>query len=653
MNATRLVSLDSETCLIRPGLQAPPAVCFQFKTSTNVESIVHARLERDRLRAMLSEFLSEWTITGHNAAYDLCIVASEFPELFPAIFDAYESGRILCSLQRERLLDIAEGVDRRVYDLGSVASRYRNVPPADKNDPWRLRYGELLGIPVAEWPSEAVSYAIGDVRTQYAVHNEQSARAARLGPDYLQDEGRQAAADFWLKLCSSWGVHTDLNAVRVYELRERAALEAERENLIREGLVRADKTGTRNMKLAQTIMEQACIRAGLEVPTTATGAVSLDADSIALTGDELLESFQRYGAAKGVLSRIERLKFGERYPIQPRYTCLNKTGRTSCSQGDTDDENPSSYGFQLQNPPRVEGCRECFVPRPGRWFVFCDYSGMELRTWAFACLRLVGHSRLAEVLNSGKDPHTDLGAGLKGWSYGYAEAVYRGDHGKELRKGFKDHERQTAKIANFGYPGGMGPTTLVVQARAQYGVRITPDEAKELRDAWRNNWPESWDYFAFINQLLQGGERTTLQHLLSNRYRGGAAYCEAANSFFQGLAADIAKHAGFRIARECYAVHGSPLYGCRIWNFAHDEFMLEVPADPYRATLAADRLRFLMLDTARQWMPELEAGIDAEATIALRWSKSAETKYAQSGPYRGCMIPSEWDSATGLPLEKV
>jgi len=257
-----------------------------------------------------------------------------------------------------------------------------------------------------------------------------------------------------------------------------------------------------------------------------------------------------------------------------------------------------------------------------------------------------------EVLNSGKDPHTDLAAGMAGIDYLTATALIHGSQGPERKDFFKSKFRQTAKIANFGYPGGMGVKRFVAQARAEYGVILSLDEATTLRQQWLTNWPEAKPYFALVNRLLDGNDTTRIQHLLSNRYRGGVGYCEVANSFFQGLAADIAKEAGFRIARACYVETGSPLYGCRVWNFVHDEFLLEVPAEPARATLAGWEVSRIMVQTAARWMPELEAGISAEpALMAKRWTKSADIKIAQSGPFKGCLIPWEWDEATGLAKE--
>lgn len=661
MELPRLVSLDTETHLIAPGLQAPPLVCVQWKTA-NREGISHAALNRaETLETLRRYLLGDWTITGHNTAFDMAAIAAYAPELIPMIFTAYEQGRVKCSLIREQLLDIAQGTRKKTYNLADVAARYPGVPSKHGDDPWRLRYSELATVPVADWPREALDYAMGDVEAQFALHACQSVRAERIAPDVLDDECRQSAAAFWLQLVSCWGVHTDPLAVEAYYHAEKARLDSVKASLIAAGLVRPN--GVRNMETAQTLMIQACKEAEVTCPMTDGGAKGepkpqLSEDAITLTGHQLLIDFQQYGATKTLLSRIERLRFGAQYPIQPRFTTLQGTGRTSCSTGDAKPGAtglPSSYGYQIQNTKRsAEGARDekgCFVPRPGSWFLSNDYTGNELRTWAFVCWKILGFSRMMEVLNSGFDPHTDLAANMGGVAYARMVSILHGAEG-DTRKDWGKNLRQVAKIADFGYPGGMGPKRLVIQARSEYGVTLSIEQATELRDAWRANWPEARPYFEFVNQLLNGGEHATVQHLLSNRYRGNISYCEICNSLFQGLAADLAKNAGFRISRACYAEPDSPLYGCRVWNFVHDEFLLEVPADPLRATLAGYEVSRIMVETASEWMPELAPSIEAKPALMLRWNKKADEKFAQSGPFKGLLIPWEWDAVTGLPSER-
>jgi hypothetical protein len=130
---------------------------------------------------------------------------------------------------------------------------------------------------------------------------------------------------------------------------------------------------------------------------TATGQISLSEEACQRAGHPTLLSYQLYGSRKNLLSRLEGLEKGYDKPLSSRFDSLKETGRTSCSKGD--------YGHPLQNMLRIPGERECFVPRPGNVFIACDYDGFELCTLAQVCLWAVGESRLAQVINEGRDVH--------------------------------------------------------------------------------------------------------------------------------------------------------------------------------------------------------------------------------------------------------
>lgn len=346
-----------------------------------------------------------------------------------------------------------------------------------------------------------------------------------------------------------------------------------------------------------------------------------------------------------------------------------------------------------------------------------DFKAGELVTHAQSCLWICGFSELADVLNTGKDPHADLGALLLGVSYD--EFVKRK---KEPR--FKD-TRQAMKPPNFGFGGGMAEVTLVLQQREQgpdtpcpngpswikdedgetlirgykglrfcilmgvtdrcgapgrkttYRDRNIPPTCvdclecgAQLRELWRKKWPENRKYFNYIGECQDNGmvitpemlERwswlqevyspwqqlepgTIMQHV-SGRLRKPSGkdespFCALANGFFQGLLADIAKHAHRIATRECYdktvrvpdmlfanskrsayANMPSPLYGSRIPLFAHDELIGEHPWEMQHD--APTRISEIMRDTMRWYCPDLADAAVAEPTTMLRWDKRAE-----------------------------
>lgn len=256
-------------------------------------------------------------------------------------------------------------------------------------------------------------------------------------------------------------------------------------------------------------------------------------------------------------------------------------------------------------------------------FIQGDYPALELHTLGQACIDLVGYSTLAKSINSGIDPHMALGAKILGIPY--EEAKRRGKHDKEIYLA-----RQTAKVANFGLPGGLGIEKFVFFAKKSYKVVLTEARAKELKQQWLLQWPEMKDYFAFIRKLVDNPKKlATLRHLRSNRWRAGATYTAAANSFFQGLGADAATAAMYEVQKECYAVPTSPLFGARAVNFIHDELILESRLGPGTHD-AAMRLGAIMADVANRWLPDCPFE-PVETLLMTRWSKAAEPIFDSNG----------------------
>ena len=64
-------------------------------------------------------------------------------------------------------------------------------------------------------------------------------------------------------------------------------------------------------------------------------------------------------------------------------------------------------------------------------------------------------------------------------------------------------ERQGAKAASFGRPGGMGPTSLKMQAKGAYGVELTDEEVRVRIDAYGASVPELKDYPADTTDIGQ------------------------------------------------------------------------------------------------------------------------------------------------------
>lgn len=592
-----VVAIDSETDLIRPGVLAPRLVCISLSWEPGQAELVHAAEARPWVAGLLA---SDKLLVGHNIAYDMAVFAKAWPELLPAIFDKYERDQISDTMIRQKLAHIGMGQYRGKgtglrfgYSLAACLKQNLgySIKGKDTPDAWRFKYIKLVDTPIAWWPEKAKAYALDDARLTRVLYFDQ-----QDGQMYYADEYNQARAAFWLHLMSCRGLKTDPEGVNAFE-RELVQDHLHTSKLLeREGLLRSN--GTRDTKRAQSRLRE---RLGDSTPLTPIGKPKLDRETCESTKDEVLIAYANYSSLnKQLTTDIPLLKRGQFYPIQPRFEVLLETGRTSSRPN-------------VQNLPRGTKMRECFVPRPGYIYAGCDYGQFELRTVAQVCTTWFERSYLGEALNAGRDPHLGVAAFIKGIEY--EEAVERKKE-PEIK-----NLRQVGKVANFGFPGGLGYKRLVHFAKATYGVDMTEGEAKTLKTQWLKLWPEFAAYFRKISTLTERQAR--IQQIFSDRLRAGISYCEACNTMFQGLASDAAKRAGWLITRACYVEENSPLFGSYPVNFVHDEFILEVPED--RAHEAASELARLMKLGADEFLPDVPS--EAEPYLMRRWLKNAEPVY--------------------------
>lgn len=658
LNLFRYV-FDTETHKIRRGLAAPPGVCLTDQI-VEVDASDRSTIKHEPRIFLFDDGLDEleyrlasddFLFIGQNIAYDFAAAAAKRPLLLERIFEAYESNRVSDVKIREKLQALAVGeladegetgakraqkfsldaiIMRRFGHVMTQAEIDKMVNNKKGQDSWRLRYSELDGVPLEQWPEEAVEYAIGDPVDTYKVWEDQEkTQLVRTGSPYIPDEFAQARAAWWLNLARVWGIRTNGDSVaklenqlrkRLYELDSKLKLAGILKGKYQKGTVK----WTRDMKRLRSIVQEVYEAGGREVPLTDAGQVSTEKDKLleapathtascveGVCSDDCTYGIlhavaERNGVEKILSTNIPEFKLGAQFPINPNWNELVATGRTS-------------VGF-WQNPPRKGAVRECVEPRPGYLLVSSDYAFIELCTLAQVCLDKFGHSKLAEAINNDLDPHLDMAAELLGISY--EEALSR-----KKEKQVKDM-RQLSKSLNFGFPGGLGAETFVIYAAKTYDVHVTPDDARKLKQKWLKKWPEMNRYFQWVgDRTAASGHFDAVQHR-SNRVRGGAGFCDGANTFFQGKAADGAKNSGFLIAKECYLENPygdgpTDLYGSRTILFLHDEFILEVPERT--AHEAAMRLSKVMEIGMKVFVPDVK--VRAEPALMRKWYKSADPVY--------------------------
>lgn len=615
-----MLAADTETGLIRRALLVPPLVCVSFARE-NGESGVVLHKDAKKLCRSLFKGKSLWA----NAPYDLAVIGNRFPDLIPLIFDALQNDRVYDVIIRQKLIDIAHGRyygfyrgpdDKAVkigYSVADMAKRHCGVLMDKGEDTYRLRYAEFIDTPVHLWPKEAYDYAEGDSKILWPIFKVQEEE--NQDENMLSSQFAQSRADMALHLMSAWGIRTDRDAVEALDERTFKEWQEIAEELQEHGLIH--NRGARNTKLAKKLLIDAVGPENCKLTPTGLkklsydythedavkdGYVKLDEESCEESGEEILKKYARFGGLIKLRSTyITTLWKGVDYPIQSRYEVLRDTGRTSSRQPN------------MQNLPREPGVRECFIPRDGNVFIFSDYSLAELCSLAQMCIEVCGYSRLAERLNAGFDPHTDMAAQIMGISY--EEAI-------KLRKNGDKHFKQMrtlAKAADFGLPGGLGPDSFIDFAKASYGVVITREEAVDLRNKWHQAWPEMREYFAWIDSLMDGRGRAFVQDERTGFFRGNISYTVTCNHWFQSRTAFSAKAAMWEVCRRQFAVPSSALYGTHTVAFIHDEIGIEAPEGV--AHEAAMELESVMVEEFTKFHPDLADAVAASPSMMRRWYK--------------------------------
>lgn len=668
-----MIFLDAETPPIDRAKLAQRPVCVQTAVDDGpVDVSLWGRDYQDTLGG---------EIVGANIAYDMACLAAGDPNLWPAIFAAYDEGRVRDVLLDGKLLDIAAGEYEfratRGWNLQELARRAGHRIDKDEDDEtgdgsWRLRFAALAEVPVSRWPAGAVEYAVGDVEATRAVYRWQQARRAEwqahgLDPLAPCHSAHAAASAFDLHLQSCRGILTDPATVERVAARLEKHLGRIGRRLQFAGLVRAN--GRRDTKKVHAYAERVAFRNGkvktiaevslsdypagtvarnrrvvpqlnepgipavdiADIERTPTLQPKVDRDQAILSGSRVLDLYADYSGASLLRGRLERLRQGYVLPLQTRFDPLKETGRTSSTQPQA-----PLVGEQMQNFPKssgvtpaerkaerkgqyFEGLRECFRPRDGFVFSIVDLPSAEMHSFAQLCRNLMGWSEMGRLLNEGKDLHIHFAMSSLGRAYDAYDKTTDKFH------------RDRAKPANYGFLGGMGPDKFILYSRKSYGVRFTRDEAVACREAWRATFPDAVEYLNWIGRCLGNNERFTVVNPVTGFIRGGCYYSSGANNGFQNPTAYGAKAGSYAVTRACFTP-GSPLWGSRSWNFVHDETVLEVPVD-CAAEASAEHAR-LMTEAFNRYHPDYP--LTCEPVLATRWSKHAEACY-----HNGVLIPWE------------
>lgn len=290
--------------------------------------------------------------------------------------------------------------------------------------------------------------------------------------------------------------------------------------------------------------------------------------------------------------------------------------------------NPQGVGrFSAANPNlqqvgRDPEIRELFRAEPGKSLVIADYSAIEMRIIA----QLSRDKTLIQAFKEGIDVHKFTASRISG---------------KPLDEITKE-ERQASKASNFGLIYGMTGKTLQLYAETGYGVKMTLEEAQQIRESFFKTYPdiEKWhrkqmrlvsekgfsDYWTYkFGQGFVKEKRPSVRTLsgrlrvwpveksASSTLKKVGAVTEAFNTPDQGTGADIIKLALALLYEELVVKNiDAAIIGC-----VHDEILLEVSSKS--AGIAQKVLESNMLKAAQSLMPNTP--LEIEAHIGDSWAE--------------------------------
>lgn len=660
----RRIAFDCESHLLRRGMKFPRLVCVSFAEGANTQL-----LDRIVGTRLVLEYLAnpDIVLVGHNTAFDLGLICAEAiclardpqtailvpteHEIIKRIFVAYRDNRIVDTMIRAMLISIATGdyqeIDgqQRVKELGldKLANKWLGVV-LQKQDTWRLHYAYLDGVPIfatpghiqgfqfpdgtyESWPQEAIDYSILDSRVTWDLDAKLTSWVISEGmiSGEVPDAYPQARAAWVLHLIAGWGVMVDPQSV--IDLKTSLLIEQKKHHSVldaygifkkaKDGSYKRTKKGAiaKDQKRLQELITAGFAQRGETPPQTTRGA-STSADVARESGHVACVAFADVANTDKLLSTyVPILEIGiTGTPITSDPNVLVASGRTSWTKPN------------WQNPPTKGNIRDCVVPRAGTVFVSADLDTVELRALAQACLLIVGRSEMAEALKRGEDLHLALAADILGLDYKTAESRYlAGDP-------IISEARQTAKKANFSFPGGAGAEKVSLiyeqdgQCLAFMPDGVTPDRpaakkrAQVLKDAWFRKWPEMRAYLRHAGDVCGDYGSNSIEQPYSGRIRGGLDYCSCANTYFQGMVADGTKLALWELAWACYVDESSILYGSRIVLFLHDEVILEVPESIIHE--AGNEIVRILTQQVAKVIPDIP--ITSQAIAFRRWYKGAK-----------------------------
>ena len=443
---SKYIAIDYETFLISSEAPVPKPVCLSYYDGENEGLIVGL----DNISSFITRALeSGIELIAHNMTFE-GLVTLKYLSCDPRlIFKALNTGLFFCTLVYEKILNNVREKHNYELSLAGLVQKYfdTDISAGKGEDAWRMRYAELDGVPLSDWPEEAKEYAISDSVWAYKVREAQITEAEVNYKETVKDE-------ILLNLAAKFGMLVDLDRAKTLKAELEAHLNPMYDFLLSNGFARRNKLGvvSKNVK----VLQQYILDNFKGVKYTCKGAVDVKGETLGellaeKPDDKVLKTFIEIKVYEKALTTYANRLCTATPLIYTDYNAVLATNRTSSRQSRL---YPS---LNIQNQPRelknvTYDIRNCFIPRPGYKLVAIDYNGLELASCGNQLFEVYGESAMADVINSGNQPvdlHSKFGAFVLNIPYEEFIAGKKSD--PRIKK-----LRQFIKAPHLGFPGGIG-----------------------------------------------------------------------------------------------------------------------------------------------------------------------------------------------------
>lgn len=350
----KVLGFDFETHLIgEPDIIPKPVCVSYYKPEIKDKGLI---IGMKNMEEYLFKILSDkGTLKiAHNATFEILVIYKYFPNLRSLLWENIDEGLIFCTQLQQKLIDNVSKKGLKSHSLAFLVNHYFDIDLSDvKNNPdaWRLRYRELDGLPVEDWPKEAIDYAINDSVYTVDLYNKQQALNSNL------EQKEHVKASVTLNLIASRGILISKDRVETLEREIDVALEPIEAVLIDNEILCWNKNKTVRKKRVpgysmKTKKVQQHITDNIKnLYYTKTGGISTEKESLqsyaAEKPDDIIIQalYERTLYIKTKTAFISRLKTADPY-MHTQYKAIMESGRSSSSAS------PFYPSVNIQQQPR-------------------------------------------------------------------------------------------------------------------------------------------------------------------------------------------------------------------------------------------------------------------------------------------------------------